>query len=114
MACVKKLPSHPPRRALSKGLDCARLGQPRKKQKGSIMATEQTLLRGSCLCGLVAYEVPDSFEYSLYCHCSNCRRATGAAAKPFAAIKSDRLTFVSGGDHVMRYGGGTNHDAHCE
>jgi hypothetical protein len=79
-----------------------------------IMATEQTL-RGSCLCGLVTYEVPDSFEYSLYCHCSNCRRATGAAAKPFAGIKSERLRFVSGGDHVMRYGsGGPNHNAHCE
>jgi hypothetical protein len=79
------------------------------------MATEQNLLRGSCLCGLVAYQVPDSFEYSLYCHCSNCRRATGAAAKPFAAIKFDRLRFVSGGDRVMRYGsGGPNHDAHCE
>jgi hypothetical protein len=78
-----------------------------------IMATEQTL-RGSCLCGLVTYEVPDSFDYSLYCHCSNCRRATGAAAKPFAGIKSDRLTFMSGGDRVMRYGnGGPNHDAHC-
>src|SRR5690242_3563307 len=79
-----------------------------------IMGTEQTLLRGSCLCGLVAYEVPDRFEYSLYCHCSNCRRATGAAAKPFAGIKSHLLTFVSGGNHVMRYGGDTSHDAHCE
>jgi hypothetical protein len=95
----------PPSRAMGLGT----------KQSGlDIMSTEQTLLRGSCLCGLVAYEVPDSFEYSLYCHCSKCRRATGAAAKPFAAIKSDRLRFASGGDHVMRFGGGTNHDAHCE
>ena len=79
------------------------------------MPAGQTLLRGSCLCGLVAYEVPDSFEYSLCCHCSNCRRATGAAAKPFAGLKSERLRFVSGGDRVMRYGsGGANHDAHCE
>jgi len=77
------------------------------------MATEQVRLRGSCLCGLVRYEVPDSFEYALYCHCSNCRRATGAAAKPFAAITSDRLVVVSGGDQLMRYGGGPNHDAHC-
>jgi hypothetical protein len=77
------------------------------------MATE-TRLRGSCLCGLVSYEVPDSFEYSFLCHCSNCRRATGAAAKPFAGIKSDWFRFVSGGDRVMRYGGGANHDAHCE
>jgi hypothetical protein len=78
-----------------------------------IMMAEQTLLRGSCLCGSVTYEVPDNFEYSLYCHCSNCRRATGAAAKPFAGIKSDLLKIVSGGDHLMRYGGGANHDAHC-
>ena len=89
-------------------------GQLRKRRIGLEIMAEQALLRGSCLCGLVAYEVPDSFEYSLYCHCSNCRRATGAAAKPFAAIKSNRLTFVSGGDQIMRYGGGTNHDAHCE
>jgi hypothetical protein len=78
------------------------------------MATEETLLRGLCLCGLVTYEVPDSFEYSLHCHCPNCRRATGAAAKPFAGIKSDSLAIVSGGDHVVRYGGVTNYDAHCE
>ena len=104
-------------RALLRGPDCARLcrGQLREKRRGlEIMATEQALLRGSCLCGLVVYEVPDSFEYSLYCHCSNCRRATGAAAKPFAGIKSDRLTFVSGGDQIMRYGDGTNHDVHCQ
>src|SRR5215469_17748563 len=88
--------------------------QPWENEEGlEIMATEETVLRGSCLCGLVAYEVPDSFEYSLYCHCSNCRRATGAAAKPFAGIRSDLLTLVSGGNHVMRYGSGANHDAHC-
>ena len=78
------------------------------------MTTEPPLLRGSCLCGQVTYQVPDSFEYSFYCHCSNCRRATGAAAKPFAAIKSDRLAFTGGGDRTMHYGDGVNHDAHCE
>src|SRR5262249_54786825 len=90
-------------------------GQPcEETERLEIMAAERTLLRGSCLCGLVTYEVPDSFEYSFYCHCSQCRRATGAAAKPFAGIRSGLLTLVSGGNHVMRYGDGTNHDAHCE
>ena len=78
------------------------------------MATEEVLLRGSCLCGLVAYRVQDAFEYSFYCHGSDCRRATGAAAKPFAGVRTDRLEIVSGAEHVMRYGaGGPNHDAHC-
>jgi hypothetical protein len=70
-------------------------------------------LRGSCLCGAVTYTVPDAFEYALYCHCSNCRRATGAAAKPFAGIRSDRLAVTQGEDRMMRYGSTDNHDAHC-
>jgi hypothetical protein len=80
------------------------------------MTTEPSLLKGSCLCGLVTYQVPDSFEYSFFCHCSDCRRTTGAAAKPFAAIRSDRLALTSGGDRIMRYsdGDGPNHNAHCE
>jgi hypothetical protein len=76
--------------------------------------SEQRFLKGSCLCASVVYQVPDSFEYSLYCHCSNCRRTTGAAAKPFAGIRADALTLIQGADCVMRYGGADNHDAHCE
>lgn len=78
------------------------------------MAEEGTRLSGSCLCGLIAYEVPDAFEYCLYCHCSDCRRATGAASKPFAGIASSQLFVVRGDDHVMRYGDKSGHDAHCE
>src|ERR1700761_5808144 len=77
-----------------------------------IMATAQTL-RGSCLCGLVAYEVSDSFEYALYCHCSNCRRATGAAAKPFAGISAARLLVTHGCETIMRHVSALAHDARC-
>jgi hypothetical protein len=48
-------------------------------------------LSGKCLCGTVRYEVADQFLYSLNCHCSNCRRATGAAFKPFAGIERAKL-----------------------
>lgn len=54
----------------------------------------------------------DAFEYALNCHCSNCRRATGSAFKPFAGIRTDRLTVVRGREDIMRFGDG-NHDAHC-
>jgi hypothetical protein len=74
---------------------------------------EDKLLRGSCLCGLVSYDVPDSFEYALICHCSNCRRTTGAAAKPFAGIAAERLT-LHGEDDAMRFGGALGHDLHCK
>ena len=69
-------------------------------------------LRGECLCRRVGYEVDDAFEYAMNCHCSNCRRATGAAFKPFAGIRMEHLAVVRGRDEIMRFGD-DNHDAHC-
>jgi hypothetical protein len=71
------------------------------------------VLRGTCLCGTVVYEVLDQFRYSLNCHCSNCRRATGAAFKPFAAIERHKLKITSGADRLLIYGEESAHDAHC-
>ena len=76
------------------------------------MAQGPHRLRGECLCRRVGYEVDDAFEYALNCHCSNCRRATGAAFKPFAGIRMEHLAVVRGRDEVMRFGDDT-HDAHC-
>ena len=77
------------------------------------MSADLKILNGGCLCGMVTYEVADDFEYSLICHCSECRRTTGAGSKPFVAIKSDRIV-VSGGASIMRYGSGDGYDAHCK
>jgi hypothetical protein len=71
------------------------------------------MLAGKCLCGAVRYEVADAFRYALNCHCSNCRRATGSAFKPFAGIERDKLTVVQGTDALRLYGDATTHDAHC-
>ena len=54
------------------------------------------MLGGGCLCGAVRYEVEDSFRYALNCHCSQCRRATGAAFKPFAGIEIGKLRVMRG------------------
>ena len=52
---------------------------------------DDRMLTGSCLCGAVGYEVADAFGYALNCHCSGCRRATGAAFKPFGGIERERF-----------------------
>jgi hypothetical protein len=74
--------------------------------------TARTLI-GKCLCGAVQYEVEDLFLYSLNCHCSNCRRTTGAAFKSFAGIERDKLKLTRGADQLLIYGEETGHDAHC-
>ena len=70
-------------------------------------------LAGSCLCGAVRYEVRDEFVYAMNCHCSQCRRVTGAAFKPFAGIERDKLSVRQGADNLARHGEPDNHDAFC-
>jgi hypothetical protein len=71
------------------------------------------ILAGECYCGAVRYEVADAFAYALNCHCSNCRRTTGSAFKPFAGVESSKLRLVRGEDQRMIYGDDITHDAHC-
>ena len=70
-------------------------------------------LAGRCLCGAVRYEVDDAFEYALNCHCTDCRRATGAAFKPFVGIARERLRVTAGDDALLVFGEGVDHDVHC-
>ena len=70
-------------------------------------------LSGKCLCGGVHYEVADEFSYAANCHCSNCRRATGSAFKPFAGIERTKLRITEGEANLMIFGEANGHDAHC-
>lgn len=77
-------------------------------------AKDTRQLRGSCYCGAVQFEVADEFNYAANCHCSDCRRATGSAFKPFAGIAREKLRVTRGEDRRLIYGdGAANHDVHC-
>src|ERR1700759_2782015 len=71
------------------------------------------ILAGKCFCGAVAYTVPDAFRYAAYCHCSNCRRTTGSAFKPFAGIEREKLTLTKGHRDLMIFGEEDGNDTHC-
>ena len=70
-------------------------------------------LSGGCYCGAVGYDVADAFAYALSCHCSDCRRTTGSAFKPFAGIERRHLTLTKGESDLHLVGAAENHDAHC-
>jgi len=71
-------------------------------------------LLGRCFCGAVEYEVADEFEYSAYCHCSNCRRTTGSAFKPFAGIRRAKFRLIRGVTDLLVYGEESGNDTHCK
>jgi hypothetical protein len=81
--------------------------------KSSARSSPRTLT-GKCLCGDVQYEVADAFLYAQNCHCSNCRRATGSAFKPFAGIERSKLRLTSGAESLSLFGEEDAHDAHCK
>jgi hypothetical protein len=58
--------------------------------------------------------VADEFIYAANCHCSNCRRTTGSAFKPFAGIERDKLVVTQGEDNLMIFGDEDGHDTHCK
>jgi len=76
------------------------------------MANDHTLA-GKCFCGAVHYLVADEFAYAANCHCSNCRRTTGSAFKPFAGIERDKLRLTQGQDDLLVYGDDKANDTHC-
>ena len=45
--------------------------------------------------------------------CSNCRRTTGSAFKPFAGIERDKLIVTQGEGKLMLFGDVNANDTHC-
>ena len=75
------------------------------------MTDAPRLLKGRCQCGAVEYEVSDAFVYALNCHCSICRRTTGAAFKSLAGIERAKLKVTQGALKI--FGSQGWHDERC-
>jgi hypothetical protein len=60
------------------------------------------LLRGSCLCGGVAFEVAP-LRVLVYCHCSRCRRLRGAAHNANGFAPADGFRITRGEDLIVTW-----------
>src|SRR5580700_6698824 len=70
-------------------------------------------LSGKCFCGAVHYAVADEFLYAMNCHCSQCRRTTGSAFKPFAGIERNKLLVTQGEANLMIFGEENGNNTLC-
>jgi hypothetical protein len=61
------------------------------------------MIRGSCLCGAVRYEMSGAIEEIHHCHCSRCRKAHGAAFSTYAQVARDGFRFVQGEEKVRHF-----------
>ena len=61
------------------------------------------VLRGSCLCGGIRYEIRQPLSGVVNCHCSMCRKAHGAAFRTRATVKAAAFHFERGQDLLTFY-----------
>ena len=59
--------------------------------------------KGSCLCGALSYEVEGELEGVWMCHCSNCRKTSGAMGNTILIVPRDRFRWLTGEDHRITY-----------
>ena len=60
-------------------------------------------IRGSCLCGGVAYEIDGRVSPIQLCHARRCRKMSASTFRAEAAVKKEALRFVRGEELVTVY-----------
>ena len=60
-------------------------------------------LRGSCLCGGVQFELPESFEARAFCHCASCKKLSGGVGTANGRLRSEEVTILEGEELLRTY-----------
>jgi hypothetical protein len=61
------------------------------------------MIRGSCLCGQVRFELEGVPQFINHCHCSMCRKAHGAAFGSFLHADGSGFRWLAGQARVTNY-----------
>ncbi|MDN2578456.1 GFA family protein [Aquibium sp. ELW1220] len=59
---------------------------------------------GGCRCGAVRFEAVVEPHHISYCHCANCRRATGAPVSAFVGFAAGDVRFTAGEPRLFENG----------
>ncbi len=61
------------------------------------------MLRGSCTCGKVKFEVRGEPLFMYHCHCGICRKATGTSFATNILVRTEDLVIVEGRDAISAF-----------
>lgn len=61
------------------------------------------MIRGSCLCGGVAWEIEGPLELMTHCHCTMCRKVHGTAFATYVGGLADTFRWVRGEELIRQY-----------
>src|SRR5690606_6087422 len=66
---------------------------------------------GSCRCGAGRFEASAAPHHVSYCHCADCRKATGAPVSAFVGFMADEVTIT--GDALRSFDNGAVTRSFC-
>lgn len=61
------------------------------------------MLRCSCLCGGVVFEIPAGFEGAAFCHCTTCKKLSGGVGTANAFVAPESIRFLQGRELLRTY-----------
>jgi hypothetical protein len=62
-----------------------------------------TAVRGSCLCGRVAFEVDDPPDTLSFCHCTSCKKLSGGAGTVNLGVPPAAIRILEGADLLQTF-----------
>jgi len=65
------------------------------------------MIKGSCLCGGIRFEVDGVIAMSRYCHCENCRKFSGTAQAAWGLVNAADFRQISDNTSVTKYDAGS-------
>lgn len=63
------------------------------------------MLKGSCLCGAIRYELDAPLGQIGICHCQRCRKASGTAYGVNATVDAAGFRLIAGADSLTHFAG---------
>lgn len=64
---------------------------------------EREILKGSCLCGAVQFELSAAPSEIIRCHCRMCQKAHGASFASFARFRHDDFSVITGAECISTF-----------
>lgn len=61
------------------------------------------MLKGSCLCGGIRYEIDGDLGPVVNCHCAQCRKSSGASFTTNASVPAASFCFVAGAELLKEW-----------
>lgn len=63
------------------------------------------MITGGCLCGATRYAIDATARHTSYCHCEDCRKASGAPVVAWTFFPAGTLSWTKGASKLLLFAG---------